>query len=160
MAKPGHPTDYEEAYDELAYKFCLLGATDAQLGEFFGVTEQTINNWKHAHDSFFESILNGKARADAEVADRLFQRAKGYEHDEDKIFQYEGTAVVVPTRKYYPPDTQAASLWLRNRQPSRWRDKQELEVGAVGPMQVFVVTGIEGAPGSTKPELVVEIPKE
>ncbi len=29
----------------------------------------------------------------------------------------------MPTVKHYPPDTQAASLWLRNRQPDKWRDK-------------------------------------
>ncbi len=51
----------------------------------------------------------------------------GYEHSEDKIFQYEGKPVIVPTTKRYPPDTQAASLWLRNRQPAKWRDKQEIE---------------------------------
>ena len=27
---------------------------------------------------------------------------------------------------HYPPDTQAASLWLRNRQPAKWRDRQEV----------------------------------
>jgi hypothetical protein len=25
--------------------------------------------------------------------------------------------------EHYPPDTGAASLWLRNRQPEKWRDK-------------------------------------
>ena len=29
----------------------------------------------------------------------------------------------MPYTEHYPPDTQAASLWLRNRQPRQWRDK-------------------------------------
>ncbi|WP_295448053.1 hypothetical protein [uncultured Thiodictyon sp.] len=29
--------------------------------------------------------------------------------------------------KHYPPDTAAASLWLRNRQPALWWDKVEIE---------------------------------
>jgi hypothetical protein len=29
--------------------------------------------------------------------------------------------------KCYPPDTAAASLWLRNRQPAKWRDKTDVE---------------------------------
>lgn len=42
----GRPTDYREEYNEQAYKLCLLGATDAELGDFFNVTEQTINNFQ------------------------------------------------------------------------------------------------------------------
>ena len=30
------------------------------------------------------------------------------------------------TPEHYPPDTPAASLWLRNRQPAKWRDRQEV----------------------------------
>jgi len=32
-----------------------------------------------------------------------------------------------PDGRYYPPDVNAASLWLRNRQPRLWRDKVEHE---------------------------------
>ena len=52
----GRPSKYKKEYAEQAYKFCLLGATDARLGEFFGVSEQTINAWKDAHPEFLESI--------------------------------------------------------------------------------------------------------
>lgn len=125
----GAPTLYREQYAEQAYKLCLLGSTDAELADFFNVTEQTVNNWKTAHPEFFESIRKGKEIADAEVADSLYQRAKGYSHPEDKIFQYEGAPVVVPTIKHYPPDTAAAIIWLKNRQPKKWRDKQPDDEG-------------------------------
>lgn len=49
---------------------------------------------------------------------------------EDKIFQFQGEPIVVPTIKHYPPDTTAAIFWLKNRQPHLWRDKQEVEVNA------------------------------
>lgn len=124
----GRPTKYREEYAEQAYKLCLLGATDAEMADFFAVTESTINKWKLDYPEFSESSKRGKVMADANVAQRLYERACGYEHEEDKIFQYEGAPVVVPTRKYYPPDTQAASLWLRNRQPGKWRDKTDLDV--------------------------------
>ena len=65
----------------------------------------------------------GKDMADAEMAKSLYHRGMGYSHDEEKIFQYEGEPVRVQTTKHYPPDTPAASLWLRNRQPELWRDK-------------------------------------
>jgi hypothetical protein len=71
-------------------------------------------------------MLSGKGRADAVVADRLFARATGYSHPDVHIAQYEGRVIVTPIIKHYPPDTPAASLWLRNRQSDKWRDKPEI----------------------------------
>ena len=123
----GRKTKYKQEYDELAFNYCLLGAKDTQLAEFFNVTEQTINNWKKDHPSFFESIKKGKQDADAEVANSLFHRAKGYSHPEVKVFNNQGEIVTHDTLKHYPPDPTSAIFWLKNRQPKLWRDKQEIE---------------------------------
>jgi hypothetical protein len=45
MATPGQPTLYKPEYCELAHNDCLLGATNELLGDFFGVTCGTIQNW-------------------------------------------------------------------------------------------------------------------
>lgn len=127
----GRPTKYKDTINKLAYQFCLLGATDAQLAKFFEVSEVTLNAWKHKHPKFLKSITRGKMVADAKVAEALFQRALGYEHTEEKIFNNQGEIIRVSTTKHYPPDTQAASLWLRNRQPRLWRDKTEQSVTVV-----------------------------
>lgn len=50
--KGGRPTKYKPEYAEQARKYCLLGATDAELAESFDVAEATINNWKLAHPKF------------------------------------------------------------------------------------------------------------
>lgn len=128
----GAPTKYKNEYDEQAYKLCLLGATDEELADFFNVTETTVNNWKISFPTFFESIKKGKRIADAEVADRLYQRAKGFEHpsEEIKVISMAGAGSVierVPIIKVYPPDTTAAIFWLKNRQPRQWRDKQDID---------------------------------
>lgn len=142
----GRPTDYKPEYCEQVEKLCKLGATDEEIGDFFGVTEQTINNWKKEHPDFFESIKAGKIEADSNVADRLYQRAMGFEHDSEEIKvvsmgQNSGSEVErVPIRKVYPPDPTAAIFWLKNRQPKKWRDKTEQEhSGEVG----VKYTGIE-----------------
>lgn len=121
----GRPTDYKEEYDQQAYKLCLLGHTDAELADFFEVTEQTINNWKLAHQSFFESIKRGKESADGDVADKLYQRATGYSHPDTDIRVVDYAIVQTPIIKHYPPDTAAAIFWLKNRQRKKWRDKIE-----------------------------------
>lgn len=52
-------------------------------------------------------------------------RAVGYQTDAVKIFQYEGSELVVPYRENVQPDTTAAIFWLKNRKPEQWREKTE-----------------------------------
>lgn len=121
------PSKFKEEYTEQLKVLCRLGATDKDLAEFFKVTEQTINNWKKAKPEFFEALKNAKDEADEKVEKSLFQRATGYQHEEDKIFNANGEPLIVPTVKRYPPDTVAAIFWLKNRKPEQWREKQEID---------------------------------
>lgn len=125
--KGGAPTKYKDEYCDQAYKYCLLGATDKQLAEFFDIAESTLNNWKVAHPKFVESIKKGKQLADAEVASSLYHRAMGYEHPEVKVFNNQGEIITYDCVKHYAPDPTAAIFWLKNRQPKNWRDKQEIQ---------------------------------
>lgn len=141
MTHPGgRPTLYQDSMCEQAEKLCLLGATDIQIADFFGVTEQTINNWKHEHPEFFESLKRGKLDADAKVAESLYNRALGYSHAEDDIKVCDKDIVITPTVKHYPPDTTAAIFWLKNRQSKKWRDKVENEItGSLTPPSELTV---------------------
>ena len=62
-----HTSKYKPEYDRQALKMCLLGATDVQLADFFGVTARTIENWRNKHPSFFRSLKEGKEDADSKV---------------------------------------------------------------------------------------------
>ena len=124
----GRPTSWRPEYADLAYKFCLLGASDERLAEMFSVAVSTIYEWKQSVPEFSEAVTRGKEVADAEIAHALYHRAKGYSHPEDDIKAVNGSIVITPTVKHYPPDTGAATLWLKNRQPKVWRDKVETEL--------------------------------
>ena len=119
----GRPSKYKPEYAEQARKLCLLGYHDAELAQFFETTEQTINAWKKKHPAFLEALKAGKESADANVAERLYIRAMGFEQDEERQM---GDSVVTISR-YYPPDVTAAIFWLKNRQRGKWRDKQDIE---------------------------------
>lgn len=121
------PTKYKPEYSSQAAKLCALGATDAQLADFFEVSVSTINLWKVQQPKFSESIRVPKSTADERVEQSLYRRAMGYEHDEVDIKVVSGEVVMTPIRKYYPPDTTAAIFWLKNRKPEEWREKQEVE---------------------------------
>lgn len=123
----GRPTDYKPEFAEQAKKLCEIGATDIELADFFGVDVRTIYNWKHSHAEFFQAVCVGKDALDARVERSLYQRAVGYTFESEKVFNYQGEIVRAPTREHVPPDPGAALNWLKNRQPDKWRDKQEVE---------------------------------
>ncbi len=123
--KQGRPSKYKQEYAEQARKLCLLGATDAKLADFFEVDEATINRWKHDFPEFCKSLKAGKIQADAEIAESLFNRAKGYVAPDLDIKMYEGEIIETPYMKHYPPDATSMIFWLKNRQPDLWREKRE-----------------------------------
>lgn len=67
MAGPGHPTDYRPEFTELARNYCLLGATEGELGPLLGVTDRSIRNWKKRHPEFAAAIKEGSVHANAKV---------------------------------------------------------------------------------------------
>ncbi|MBO5000043.1 MAG: helix-turn-helix domain-containing protein [Parabacteroides sp.] len=124
----GRKSSFKQEYIQLAENYALLGATDAEMADFFGVSEQTLNTWKKKYPAFLESLKKGKAVADANVASRLYNRAIGYDAKATKFATNEGKITDrVEYIEHYPPDTTAAIFWLKNRQPGKWRDKKEVE---------------------------------
>jgi hypothetical protein len=55
--------------------------------------------------------------------------ANGYSCDAVKIFMPAGSKqpVIVHYTEHCPPDVGAAFIWLKNRDPERWRDVQNVE---------------------------------
>lgn len=128
-ARRGRPTKFRPEFVEQARKLCLLGLTDGELADFFGVDEATIHRWKHTHKDFCESISTGKMLADSDVADSLYRSAVGghFITEERPAGGEGGPATVLPLKRQVAPSVQAQSLWLRNRQPHLWRDRVEVK---------------------------------
>jgi hypothetical protein len=125
----GRPSKYQPEFADQARKLCLLGATDAELADFFEVCEATINNWKSEHVGFLESIRAGKVKADAEVADSLFRRATGEEIQLEKVVKRDdGSFEAIRYKSYVPGDPTAAYKWLLNRRRQNWSDKSQVEL--------------------------------
>lgn len=126
-AERGRPPKYKPTFAGQAAKLCALGATDADLADFFEVSIRTIERWRGEHDDFCRAVKEAKETADARVERSLYQRALGYSHDAVKIMTVEGEVVQTPYREHYAPDTTAAIFWLKNRKPDQWREKQAVE---------------------------------
>jgi len=125
----GRPTKYDPTrHPDLVFLLARDGLTDVQIAGKLKIAKSTLNEWKKRHPEFNEYLRIGKKEPDDLVERCLFQRATGYNYPEDKIMQYEGRPVVVPTIKHVPPDITAMIFWLKNRRPERWRDKRDLEI--------------------------------
>ena len=133
----GRPTKYKPEFCDQARKLCALSATDAQIADFFGVSEVTINSWKGKNPEFLKSLKESKEQQDTKVERSLFERAMGYSHPETKVFCQNGEVTEVDTRKHYPPDTTAMIFWLKNRQPAKWRERQEVKMELAGIDELF-----------------------
>jgi hypothetical protein len=137
----GRPTKYKAEFAKQAAKLCALGATNADLADFFDVSTRTVDRWQAEHIEFNTSVKEAKETADARVERGLYQRAVGYSHDAVKIFMPAGAdePVYAHYREQLPPDTSAAVFWLKNRRPEEWRDKVISEL-----------TGKDGGPIETR----------
>jgi Homeodomain-like domain len=127
----GRPSKYEPQFAEQAKKLCELGATDADIAAFFGVSDRTIYRWQAAFPEFCQALKAGKAPADERVERSLYHRAVGYSHDAVKIMMPAGfdEPVYAHYREHVPPDTVAAIFWLKNRRPDLWRDRHDMDLG-------------------------------
>lgn len=116
--------EYEDVTCDLAFKFCLLGATNEQLAKFLGVAVVTIELWCRNNEEFREAVRRGRYEADAQVVHGLYRRSKGY--DIDNIILTEGEnaqgAFYKETRSviHIPPDPTAALKFLAVRQKELW----------------------------------------
>jgi hypothetical protein len=127
---PGRKSLYREEYADQAFKLCLLGATDEELADFFGVATATIYNWKNEHPAFLEATIAGKIKADAEVAHSLYRSATGHELTAEKLMKKDdGTFEAIRYKRYIPGDPSAAFKWLANRRRQNWTDTQKVEHG-------------------------------
>lgn len=110
----GRPTLYKPEYVEKVKRICLLGGTDVQIADYFGVDVSTIGNWKNAHPEFLESIRETKVLQDLEVSDSLFKQARA------------GNVI-------------AQKFWLMNRQKDAWREKQEVDLRTPNGIQISAI---------------------
>lgn len=127
---PGRSSLYDESMNDQARKLALLGLTDEEMAEFFGVTRQTLDNWKREFPAFFAAVQEGKTIADANVADSFYKRATGEHVHIEKIYtnKQTGERQTLKVLTYIPGEAGAALNWLKNRRRQSWADKQDVHI--------------------------------
>ena len=129
--KPGQPTKYDPSkHIKLVHEMALLGAKDVDIARAFQIDATTLYNWKREHPEFFQSWKEGQLNADAHMAASLYKKGTGYDRIAQKAFMPAGATepVIAEVVEHYPPDTAAAIIWLKNRQPHLWRDFKSVDM--------------------------------
>jgi hypothetical protein len=122
----GRPPIYDQPYhDDHAKRLALLGRTNSEMAQFFGISTQTMDLWISKYPSFVGAIKWAREEADHRVAMSLFDRAvgqataKGFRQQVTK----DGDVVTLEFEERHAPDTRAAEFWLMNRRPNEWKPR-------------------------------------
>ena len=112
----------------------FVGATNGEIAEYLGVSENTITAWAKAHPEFSEA-LDERRRADDEVVRSLYLRAVGQTVTEKstqttpimvrgaKVADLTKTTI---TEKVVLGSEKAQMFWLTNRRPDQWKNRQDV----------------------------------
>lgn len=73
-----------------------------------------------------DALMINREIADRQVENALFKIAKGFHYTEDKIAP--SGAKISNVKSYQAPNVGAIKLWLSNRKPETWREKQSIEL--------------------------------
>ncbi len=116
---------YQPIFAAQAMRFAMLGITQEDMADAFGVGISTFQRWQVEYPALAIGLRKGGKHADAEVAARgLYRRAVGMTVKKRRkvIDGATGDVLqVIESKEELPPDTNAAMSWLANRQGKLWR---------------------------------------
>ena len=110
--KVGKPSTYNpHVHPKEAKALMAKGMIQRMCAYNLGISPSTLRNWQLKYPEFEAAIQEGASKADEKTVASLYKVANGFKG---------------PDGKYYPPNERAIRYWLNNRDPNKWRDKQEI----------------------------------
>ncbi|MBD8915964.1 MAG: helix-turn-helix domain-containing protein [Pseudobutyrivibrio sp.] len=113
------------------------GLTEEQIAANMGISRSTLSEWKKKHSDISDTLKRGKEVVDRQVENALLKRALGYRYKEttkelvtDKDTGDSELVITKVVEKEVQPDTTAQIFWLKNRKPSIWRDRAQVDIDA------------------------------
>lgn len=102
------------------------GYSYQDIADKFAISLMTLNNWRSKYPQIQEAIDEGRELTDYKVENALLKSALGYKTKEVKTTTIMRFGKVVETQKEVlekeqPPNVQAITLWLTNRNRDKWK---------------------------------------
>lgn len=131
------------------------GKIDQEIADLLSMSRTTFL-YALKSNRLVDTIKKVKEIPNKKVERALFKRAIGYRYIERKRERtkdkYKSFLKRTVTIKEVPPEVTACIYWLGNRNPKRWRNRQEIEHTGIGLKQIIVI-----ASGKVEDELGKEL---
>lgn len=117
------------------------GATDKEVYKALGVGKTAYYNYLNKYPELRELQKRTKEIVDIEVENILLKKSLGYKetvkkpfkvkhvkyNDKGKKISEDEEIIYTEEEVYIPPSDTDIIFWLKNRKPTEWRDKKEIE---------------------------------
>jgi hypothetical protein len=110
---------------EQTRRLYLLGQTDEEVANFFGVTPRTLYVWVTNRPEFREARELGKLDADGRVIESTFNRCHSHKVKLKKWMNTKEGPVEIEEEVHIPGDVKAQQFWLQNRHPDKWNKQAQ-----------------------------------
>lgn len=118
------------------------GKIDQEIADLLNMPRSTFQ-YALKSNRLVGTIKKVKEIPNKKVERALFKRAIGYRYIERKRERikerFKSFLKRTVTLKEVPPDVTACIYWLGNRNPKRWRNKQEIQHTGIGFKQIIVI---------------------
>ena len=102
------------------------GKSVSEIAKKIGISQKSLERLAKSEKALSEALEYGREQTDAMVEEALLKKALGYYVSEEKrVIKPNGQEEITTVSKEIPPDVTAASAWLKNRCPDKWRDKPQ-----------------------------------
>ena len=101
------------------------GLTIEDIASRIGIGTRTLYDWMKRYPQISQAIKEGRAPADTRVENALYRRALGYDYvEKTETVTPDGAVTTRTVTRHVPGNVTAMIMWLKNRKPKLWRDRQ------------------------------------
>lgn len=128
-------------YDRVS-RLIANGATRKELREKLSMQEHTYMKLMKEDPAFREAVNLGDVLYSEDLETVLYETARGYEHTEiETVTEVDDLGKertkYRETTKHYKPDVSALKLALTNRNPDRWKDRQNIDIDTTAAVTII-----------------------
>jgi hypothetical protein len=123
---------YLPQFATIAGEMVKLGATRADLARAFGVSEESVRQWRLRHAAFAEALRVADEHVVAACEATLLEVALGTTMEQTKVLNTPEGPARVKYVESLPPNVTALTKILANRAPDRWGKDGKIEVSGPG----------------------------